>query len=87
MVISAAPKVIQSGHAMGPFALSLYMLAIGAALFKPNISPTVLDQNPHKRPHVITRKDGSKAIVDPEATSESIMLVSYPVPVHKFRGF
>lgn len=51
------------------------MLAIGAALFKPNIAPTVLDQNPHKLPHVITQKDGKRVIVDPEATSESIMLV------------
>ncbi|EHK96079.1 putative Peptide transporter PTR2 [Glarea lozoyensis 74030] len=77
MVISAIPSVIQAGKAIGPFALSLYMLAIGAALFKANIAPTVLDQNPHKKPHVITNKDGSKAIVDPEATSESIMLWFY----------
>jgi hypothetical protein len=38
------------------------MLAVGAAMFKPNIAPTVLD------------KDGSKVIVDPEASSESVML-------------
>jgi len=30
MVIAAIPSVIQSGHAIGPFALSLYSLAIGA---------------------------------------------------------
>jgi hypothetical protein len=74
MIISAIPSIIQSGYAIEPFALSLYMLAVGAAMFKPNIAPTVLDQNPHKKPHVITNKDGSKAIVDPEATSESVML-------------
>jgi hypothetical protein len=77
MIISAIPSIIQAGHAIGPFALSLYMLAVGAAMFKPNIAPTVLDQNPHKRPHVITKKDGSKAIVDPEASSESVMLWFY----------
>jgi len=76
MVIAAIPSVIQSGNAIGPFALSLYMLAIGAGLFKPNISPTVLDQNPHLKPHVVVEKSGRKVIVDPEATSESIMLVS-----------
>jgi dipeptide/tripeptide permease len=114
MIISAIPSILQAEHAIGPFALSLYMLAVGAALFKPNIAPTVLgkstpetyspgqksrsfrhrkllnncggflrqtslileslDQNPHKKPHVITRSNGSKAIVDPEATSESVML-------------
>ena len=74
MVISAVPSIIQAGKAIGPFALSLYMLAVGASLFKANIAPTVMDQNPHKKPHVLTEKDGKKVIVDPEATSESIML-------------
>jgi dipeptide/tripeptide permease len=31
MIISALPPVLLSGNAIGPFALSLYMLAIGAA--------------------------------------------------------
>lgn len=77
MVISAIPKLLQNGTAMAPFALSLYMLAVGAALFKPNIAPTVLDQSPHRKHHVVIQKDGSKAIVDPEASSESIMLWFY----------
>ncbi|KAG9234915.1 putative peptide transporter PTR2 [Amylocarpus encephaloides] len=79
MLISAVPTLLQTGRAIGPFALSLYMLAIGAALFKANIAPTVLDQNPHKKPHVITKKDGSKVVVDPEASSESIMLWFYMI--------
>jgi hypothetical protein len=41
MIISAIPSVIQAGKAIGPFALSLYMLAVGAAMFKPNIAPWV----------------------------------------------
>ena len=53
------------------------MLAVGAALFKPNIAPILLDQNPHKKAHVITKKNGEKAIIDPEATSESVMLWFY----------
>ncbi|KAF4625048.1 hypothetical protein G7Y89_g13122 [Cudoniella acicularis] len=48
MIISAIPSILQAGTAIGPFALSLYMLG-----------------------------DGSKAIVDPEATSESVMLWFY----------
>lgn len=35
MIISAIPSVIQAGHAIGPFALSLYILAVGTAMFKP----------------------------------------------------
>ncbi|TVY89609.1 Peptide transporter [Lachnellula willkommii] len=74
MIISAIPYILQAGYAIGPFALSLYMLAVGAALFKPNVAPTILDQNPHRKPHVVTRRNGSKVIVDPEASSESVML-------------
>ncbi|TVY32726.1 Peptide transporter [Lachnellula occidentalis] len=77
MIVSAIPYILQAGHAMGPFALSLYMLAVGAALFKPNVAPTILDQNPHRKPHVVTRRNGSRVIVDPEASSDSVMLWFY----------
>ncbi|KAI1638702.1 hypothetical protein F4809DRAFT_649153 [Biscogniauxia mediterranea] len=77
MIISALPPVLQSGHAIGPFALSLYMLAVGAAQFKPNISPTVIDQSPHKVAHVITDKNGERVIVDPEESINSVMLWFY----------
>ncbi|KAK3361768.1 hypothetical protein B0T24DRAFT_561305 [Lasiosphaeria ovina] len=76
MIISALPPVLQSGNAIGPFALSLYMLSIGAAQFKPNISPTIMDQSPHKVAHVIT-ENGEKVIVDPEESLTSVMLWFY----------
>ncbi|KAK3936806.1 putative peptide transporter ptr2 protein [Diplogelasinospora grovesii] len=76
MIISALPPVLQSGNAIGPFALSLYMLSIGAAQFKPNISPTVMDQSPHKVAHVI-EENGEKVIVDPEESINSVMLWFY----------
>lgn len=56
MIISAIPSVLQAGHAIGPFALSLYMLAVGAALFKPNIAPTVLGK---KGPGILPPKNGT----------------------------
>lgn len=78
MIISSIPSILGSGNAIGPFALSLYSLAIGAAMFKPNISPTIMDQSPHKVQHVITEeKTGEKVIVDPEASLNSIMLWFY----------
>ncbi|KAI1386667.1 uncharacterized protein F4822DRAFT_410883 [Hypoxylon trugodes] len=77
MIISALPPVLISGKAIGPFALSLYMLSIGAAQFKPNISPTIIDQSPHKIAHVITDKNGEKVIVDPEESINSVLLWFY----------
>ncbi|KAK4682656.1 peptide transporter ptr2 [Podospora pseudoanserina] len=77
----------QYGKTLIPFAISLYMLAIGAgkeviaqdgpfqdcscfvAQFKPNISPMVMDQSPHKVAH--------RVIVDPEASFNSVMLWFY----------
>ncbi|KAK4185676.1 putative peptide transporter ptr2 protein [Podospora australis] len=76
MIVSALPPVLQSGHAIGPFALSLYMLSIGAAQFKPNISPTVMDQSPHKVAHVI-EQNGERVIVDPEESINGVMLWFY----------
>ncbi|KAK4211375.1 hypothetical protein QBC37DRAFT_320439 [Rhypophila decipiens] len=77
MIISAIPSVLQSGNAIGPFAFSLYLLSIGAAQFKPNITPTVMDQSPHKVAHVITDTNGERVIVDPEDSINSVMLWFY----------
>lgn len=78
MIIAALPPVLASGNAIGPFALSLYMLSIGAAQFKPNISPTIIDQSPHKVAHVIVEeKTGERVIVDPEESINSVMLWFY----------
>ncbi|KAK8136072.1 MFS general substrate transporter [Apiospora sp. TS-2023a] len=85
MIVSALPSVLTSGKAVGPFAFSLYLLAVGAAQlkgypltqFKPNISPTIMDQSPHKVAHVIKEKNGEKVVVDPEESIASIMLWFY----------
>ncbi|KAI0889224.1 uncharacterized protein GGS22DRAFT_177773 [Annulohypoxylon maeteangense] len=52
------------------------MLSIGAAQFKPNISPTVIDQSPHKVAHVITEKSGEKVIVDPEESKRNSKILT-----------
>jgi hypothetical protein len=66
MIISAIPSIIQSGYAIEPFALSLYMLAVGAAMFKPNIAPTVLDQNLYKKPMSSRTKMAAKLLLIPK---------------------
>ncbi|KAH8684418.1 putative peptide transporter PTR2 [Tricladium varicosporioides] len=77
MVIAAIPSVIQAHHAYAPFMISVYVLAIGAALFKPNISVVILDQNPHKKPTTKVLESGEKVVIDPEATTERMMLWFY----------
>ena len=74
MIISAAPSVLNSSSAMGLFAFSLYLLAIGSAQFKPNISPTLMDQSPHKIAHVIKTKSGENVVVDVQDRIQQLLL-------------
>ncbi|RDW85217.1 MFS general substrate transporter-21 [Coleophoma cylindrospora] len=77
MVASGAKSLLASGHAKIPFFLSVYILSVGSAMFKPNISPTLLDQMPHDELYVKTEKSGERVIVDPEHTTERVMLWFY----------
>lgn len=47
------------------------------AIFKPNVSPLLLDQIPSTLPTVKTLTSGEKVIVDPESTTERVMLWFY----------
>lgn len=42
--------------------------------FKPCITPTIMDQSPHKVQHVVTDEDGELVLIDPEASLNSVML-------------
>ncbi|KAL5117360.1 peptide transporter ptr2 [Pleosporales sp. CAS-2024a] len=77
MVVSAAKSLLADGSAKVPYLLSLYILAVGAAMFKPNVSPMLLDQMTTRVPRVVTTKSGERVIEDPEATTERVMLWFY----------
>ncbi|KAH9833910.1 PTR2-domain-containing protein [Teratosphaeria destructans] len=77
MICGAIPSVLQAGHGAGPFFVSLFLLAIGAGLFKPNVAPTLLDQYKHQKVYTKVLKSGEKVIVDPESTIQRIMLYFY----------
>lgn len=46
-------------------------------MFKPNISPILLDQIEETKPTVKTLDDGEKVIIDPESTTERVVLWFY----------
>ncbi|KAF8857451.1 peptide transporter [Acephala macrosclerotiorum] len=77
MIASGAPSLLQHGHSAAPYMISLYVLAIGAAMFKPNVSPTLLDQIQETKPTVKTLEDGERVIIDPESTTERVVLWFY----------
>ncbi|KAK3356763.1 POT family-domain-containing protein [Lasiosphaeria hispida] len=77
MVASGSKDLLANGTAKAPYFISVYILAIGAAMFKPNISPLLLDQVTTTVPKVITLADGERVIEDPESTTERVMLWFY----------
>lgn len=77
LVVAGARSLLANGNAKIPFFLGVYILAIGAAMFKPNVSPLLLDQITNTVPRVIVTKKGERVIEDPEATTERVMLWFY----------
>lgn len=77
MVGGAAPALLQAGKGVAPFLISLFLLAIGAGIFKPNVAPTIIDQYTHQREYTKVLESGEKVLVDPETTINYIMLVFY----------
>lgn len=78
-IIGAIPSILQKGpaDAAPPFILGLLILAVGAGIFKPNVSPIILDQIRQKTPYTMQLKSGEKVIIDPDATSTRTMLIFY----------
>lgn len=77
IVVGGSKELIASGTAKIPFFLGVYILAIGAAMFKPNVTPLLLDQMKSHVPIVVTRKNGERVIEDPEHSTERVMLWFY----------
>ncbi|KAK0723285.1 general substrate transporter [Lasiosphaeria miniovina] len=77
MVAAGSKDLLAKNATQAPYFLSLYILAVGAAMFKPNVSPLLLDQVTTTVPTVVTLKSGERVIEDPESTAERVMLWFY----------
>ena len=77
--ISLYMLTIGSGKSipLSPPCLSGIIGLILAAMFKPNISTLLLDQNKHTTAKTRVEKNGEKVIVDPEATADRTMTWFY----------
>ncbi|KAI6361789.1 hypothetical protein MCOR25_006407 [Pyricularia grisea] len=77
LVASGAKDLLANGNAKIPFFIGIYTIAIGSAMFKPNVSPLLLDQMTSHVPKVKTLKSGERVIEDPEHSVERVMLWFY----------
>lgn len=77
IVAGGAKALIANDTAKIPFFIGVYILAIGAAMFKPNVTPLLLDQLSSHVPIVKTLKTGERVIEDPEHSTERVMLWFY----------
>ncbi|KAK6860553.1 peptide transporter ptr2 [Apiospora arundinis] len=77
IIAGGAPALIDNGTAKIPFFIGVYILSVGAAMFKPNVTPLLLDQMSSHVPKVRTLKSGERVIEDPEHSTERVMLWFY----------
>lgn len=77
IVAGGAKALIDNGTAKIPFFIGVYILSIGAAMFKPNVTPLLLDQMNSHVPVLKTLKSGERVIEDPEHSTERVMLWFY----------
>lgn len=77
IVVGGARNLLEDGTAKIPFFIGVYILAIGAAMFKPNVTPLLLDQMSSHVPIVKTLPSGERVIEDPEHSTERVMLWFY----------
>ncbi|GAB0133379.1 hypothetical protein EsDP_00001790 [Epichloe bromicola] len=79
IVAGGAKELIDNGTAKIPFFLGVYVLAVGAAMFKPNVTPLLLDQMRSHVPKIRMLRSGERVIEDPEHGTERVMLWFYIV--------
>ncbi|KAF2165996.1 hypothetical protein M409DRAFT_66905 [Zasmidium cellare ATCC 36951] len=77
IVAGGAKTLIDNGTAKIPFFIGVYILSIGAAMFKPNVTPLLLDQMKSHVPKIKILKSGERVIEDPEHSTERVMLWFY----------
>ncbi|KAH8668735.1 putative oligopeptide transporter [Xylariales sp. PMI_506] len=77
ILVGGARTLLESGNAKIPFFIGVYILAVGAAMFKPNVTPLLLDQMSSHVPIVRTLPSGERVIEDPEHSTERVMLWFY----------
>lgn len=76
-IFGALPSVLQKGNGVAPFLISLFLLAIGSGIFKPNILPTVLDQYEAHEDYTAVTKNREQVIVSYELTTSRISSLFY----------
>ncbi|KAI1856857.1 uncharacterized protein JN550_013659 [Neoarthrinium moseri] len=77
ILVGGARQLLEDGTAKIPFFIGVYILAFGAAMFKPNVTPLLLDQMSSHVPVVKTLPTGERVIEDPEHSTERVMLWFY----------
>ncbi|KAG6081403.1 hypothetical protein E4U16_007502 [Claviceps sp. LM84 group G4] len=77
IVAGGVRELIENGTAKIPFFLGVYILAVGSAMFKPVVTPLVLDQMGSHVPIIKTLPSGERVIQDPEHSTERIMMWFY----------
>uniref|UniRef100_A0A060TDZ1 ARAD1D03740p n=1 Tax=Blastobotrys adeninivorans TaxID=409370 RepID=A0A060TDZ1_BLAAD len=80
LFVTSLPAVLDKPGAKGSLAgliIAMIVIGLGTGGIKSNVSPMIAEQYTNTKPYVKTKKNGSKVIVDPGVTIQTVFLIFY----------
>ncbi|CCH61173.1 hypothetical protein TBLA_0E01140 [Henningerozyma blattae CBS 6284] len=77
LFMTSLPKLTSYSAAMGGFIVSIIIIGLGTGMIKANLSVMIAEQVPKRKRRIITRKDGTRVIEDPDITLQNVFMAFY----------
>lgn len=74
---TSLPNSLEHNAGLGGLVTAMVVIGLGTGGIKSNVSPLIADQYTNTKRYVKTLKNGSKVIVDPSLTVQSIFMIFY----------
>lgn len=77
LFVTSIPSITTQNAATGGFIAAIILIGIATGMIKSNISVLIADQFPKQRHRIITKKDGTRVIEDPNITLQNVFMIFY----------
>ncbi|CCH58700.1 hypothetical protein TBLA_0A09120 [Henningerozyma blattae CBS 6284] len=77
LFITSLPSITSHNTAMGGFIVTLILVGIATGMIKANLSVMIAEQIPKRKRRVITKKNGTRVIEDPDITIQNVFMTFY----------
>ena len=75
--LTSLPVSLENGAGLGGLVAALVLIGAGSGAIKSNVGPLILEQYTEKKQKVMTLKDGTRVIVDPQVTTSNMYMIFY----------